>query len=374
VTTSTRDDRFQRAGRRDERGFTVLEMLVSLAIMLVVTGGIFKLADTTQGGMRTQPEVADMHQRLRIAADMIYRDLLMAGAGLERGPASGSLNRFLPAIRPSRRGLSKPDAPLAAAADRISILFVPQTRAQTGLAGDMSSPATDLTVSPTAPGCPGGGPCGFSAGMPVLLVDSSGVGAGYELFQVTGTGASTIQHAAPNPTFTKAYLQNAGQLSEVEQHVYYLDSTARQLMHYDGRDTDEVLVDNVVGLTFTYFADPDPSRVPEPPPGMSSCLYDPGDPPKPLLAPLGGTALQPLTLSQLSDGPVCGLGGNQFDGDLMRIRKVRVSIRIQASTADLRGKDSKTFASAGAATDGRRYVPDYSMNFDVSPRNLNLIR
>lgn len=363
-----------RAVRDDQRGFTVLEMMVALAIMLVVTGGIFKLAESSQAGMRTQPEIADMHQRLRIAADMIYRDLLMAGAGLDRGPASGSLNRFLPPIRPARRGLSEPDAALAVAADRISILFVPQTRAQTSLAGDMSSPASDLIVDPAAPGCTSPGPCGFSTGLPVLLFDGSGVGAGYELFQVTGTGAGTIQHAAPNPAFTKPYLRNAGQLGQVEQHVYYLDSATRRLMHYDGLNTDEVLVDNVVGLTFMYFADPDPSRVPKPAPGLSSCLYDAGDPPKPLLAPLGGTALQPLTLSQLSDGPICGLGVNQFDGDLMRIRKVRVTIRIQAATADLRGKDQGAFAAAGVSTDGRRYVPDYAMSFDVSPRNLNLIR
>ena len=44
-----------------------------------------------------------------------------------------------------------------------------------------------------------------------------------------------------------------------------------------------------------------------------------------------------LKPEQLTDGPWCGGGDNEFDADLMRISKVRVTLRMQASDASLRG-------------------------------------
>jgi hypothetical protein len=38
-----------------------------------------------------QPEVSDMQQRLRVAIDMIAKDVMMAGAGISSGPMTGPL-------------------------------------------------------------------------------------------------------------------------------------------------------------------------------------------------------------------------------------------------------------------------------------------
>ena len=51
-----------------ERGFTLVEMLVSTAIMVGITGAIFALVDPARGTFRQQPEVSDMQQRLRVGA------------------------------------------------------------------------------------------------------------------------------------------------------------------------------------------------------------------------------------------------------------------------------------------------------------------
>ena len=79
--------------------------------------------------------------------------------------------------------------------------------------------------------------------------------------------------------------------------------------------------------------------------------------------PAGLEGLVALTLGE-AGGP----------GDLLRVRKVRVSIRVQSSRADLRGADTGQFQNAGGATGGQRYVPDYTVAFEVAPRNMNLIR
>lgn len=359
--------------RSPEAGFTLIEMMVSMMIMMVVTGALFHMVGDANSGFRTQPETADMQQRLRVAADMIYKDLLMAGAGPDQAATLGSLGNYLPSIRPARRGTLNPDGALTFSPNRISIVYVPRTRAQTRLAFDMGSAAGDLTIDTAAPGCPGGSPCGFSVGSRALLFDPSAAGAGYELFTVTGTGIATLEHAAPNRAFTRLYTANAP-VTEVEEHIYYLDTNTRRLMHYDGGQGDSPLVDNVVALNFTYYVDPNPNSAPRPADGLANCLYDAGSPPVPKLADLGGTALVRLTAGQLTDGPTCGVGENQFDGDLLRVRKVRVTIGVQAGLASLRGGDSKTFANAGDSSQATTMVPDYRVSFEVAPRNLNLIR
>jgi hypothetical protein len=342
----------------------MLEMLVAMAIMVVVTGAIFQLAGSGQSGFRAQPEVADMQQRLRVAADMIYRDLLMAGAGPYQSPDVGALGNYFPAIRPARRGAVSGDGALTYASDRISIVFVPTTRAQTVVATAMTSAGTDIRISATEPGCPAGNTCGFALNTRALIFDPSGVGLGYDLFTVTGTGMNTLAHSSPNLPFTLAYAAGA-RVTEVEDHVYYLDTAGRRLMHYNGHQSDVPLVDNIAGLTFTYYADPNPMSAPQPDAGQANCVYDAGSPPVPRLVDLGGTALKPLTASRLTDGPTCGVGTNQFDGDLLRVRKIRVRIQAQVGPEDLR---------AGKTAGGAKYVPDYAVGFEVTPRNLNLVR
>jgi hypothetical protein len=76
----------------------------------------------------------------------------------------------------------------------------------------------------------------------------------------------------------------------------------------------------------------------------------------------------------LTDGPMCGGGTNQFDADLLRVRKIRVTMRVQAANPALRGTDTTLFRNPGTATGGEKFVPDYTISFEVAPRNLNLTR
>ena len=66
---------------RSERGFSLPEMLIAAAIMITITGAVFSMLNPSQGMYRTQPEVADVQQRLRVGVDSMAKDLVMAGAG-----------------------------------------------------------------------------------------------------------------------------------------------------------------------------------------------------------------------------------------------------------------------------------------------------
>ena len=79
--------------------------------MLVVVGAIFSLVDPSQSTSRTQPEVSDMQQRLRVAADAVQKDLVMAGAGTYSGFLVGTLDNYFAPILPHRVGTISPDVP-----------------------------------------------------------------------------------------------------------------------------------------------------------------------------------------------------------------------------------------------------------------------
>ena len=127
-------------------------------------------------------------------------------------------------------------------------------------------------------------------------------------------------------------------------------------MRGDGK-TAFPLVDGVRDLHFTYYADPDPASAPAIGAAGGTCVYAPGPPPRPLLAPLGGASLSELSASELTDGPFCGIAPNRFDADLLRIRRVRVALRV-----------------APVSGAGSRPASAFELSFDVTPHNLNFAR
>ena len=357
-------------------GFTLVEMLISTLIMLVVVGSVFTLVDPSRSTSQTQPEVADMQQRMRMAADMIEKDLIMAGAGTYSGSIAGSLANFFPPVLPYRTGVNA-DPGLSFFPDRISITYVPDTAAQTRIRDAMPQPSSEIKVDPQ-PGCPAGDQlCGFKQGMRVVIFDQTGA---YDIFTITAvqTESLHLQHRPPNPDFTKAYRpEDNSRIAQVDTHVYYHDAPAAQLHHYDGFLEDVPIVDNSIGVRFRYFGDPNPPLAPRPATGGSNCLFDSSGNTRLPVLPSGGSSLVELTAAMLTDGPVCGTAPNQFDADLFRIRKVSVQLRVQVGRAELRGPnptDQTLFLNPGTSRSPYRQVPDYVVQFDVAPRNMNLTR
>lgn len=358
-----------------ERGYSLVELLVSMAIMMVVTGSIFQLVNPSQSTAQVQPEVQDMQQRMRVASDSLFKDLVMAGAGPYQGPVTGSLMGFFAPILPRRTGRLSPDASDSAYDDRLTVTYVPNTYSQTTITARMPDPSTELKVSDQAH-CPQGqNLCGFHVSDEVIIFDNSGH---FDTFTVTEVqdAAGHLQHRGQN--FNYAYEPGAS-ITQVKSHTYYLDAANRQLRDYDGDDGDFPVVDNVVGLKFEYFGDPNPPTQPKPPLTVSNCLYDgTGNYTATGMQTLttGGGSLAPLPISMFKDGPWCGTPNstNQFDADLYRVRKLKVTLRIQTPLAALRGQNTALFANPGTSKSGQKFIPDLVASFEVSPRNMNLSR
>ncbi len=67
----------------NQDGFSIIELLVVMAVMLVVMGGVFSLMRDTMKVATTTYELTDAQQNLRTAQEFINRDLMNAGDGLE---------------------------------------------------------------------------------------------------------------------------------------------------------------------------------------------------------------------------------------------------------------------------------------------------
>jgi hypothetical protein len=393
--------------RRCESGFTVVEMLIAAGIMMVVTGAIFELMNPSRGVFEAQPERADLQQRLRVGAETLRGDLVMAGAGMYAGQAAGALTYFFAPIYPYRAiGTdSDPARGVFYRTDAISLIYVPPTPSQTTISDPMPPNSAEIKVNPQ-PNCPGGRQdqlCGFEVGMRLVIFDDQG---NWDTFTVTQVqdAAAHLQHRGQD--FTVAYAANSN-VTQVKTATYYLktDNAARtyQLMYYDGYDTDLPVVDDVVALEFEYWGDPNPPQLtgraltdnigpwttygPKPPPlGVARGGWPAGEncafrvqngQHVPRLADLGlGSAQVRLTQAMLTDGPWCPDANkpNRFDADLFRVQRIRVRMRVQTAKDNLRGPVGALFQRGGTATSNYRFVPDQEIRFDIAPRNLNLGR
>jgi hypothetical protein len=358
--------------RSREAGYTLIELLVSTAIMVTITGAIFSLMNPAQGNAQTQPEVADMQQRMRVGNDTLFKELVMSGAGPYQGPITGSLVNFFAPVIPRRLGRLNPDAATVFKDNTITLSYIPNSYSQTTISAAMPNVSAELKTSGQA-NCPAdaGNLCGFTEGMDVIIFDTSG---NFDMFTITQVqdSAAHLQHRGQD--LSKPYDVGAS-VTQIVSNTYYLNTQTNQLMRYNGSDNDVPLVDNVVDLKFEYFGDPNPPVAPKPPLGEANCLYDAAgnyNGMATLAADEGSLAALPGAM--LKDGPMCGGGTNQFDADLLRVRKVRVTMRVQVANPALRGSDTTLFRHPGTSRGGERFVPDYNISFEVSPRNLNLVR
>jgi type II secretory pathway pseudopilin PulG len=312
----------------EQHGHTILETVMAMAIVLMLAAVTLALADSGQAGFAAQGEAADIQQRLRVAIGALSKDLLMAGAGADYGADPGPLYYSFAPVLPYLHGTSRDDSPGTFRADAITVLYVPPTVA----------PSTVVT---------------------------------------------SVSYFLKNDPETATY----------------------QLMVREGAGGDDLsLVDHIVALTFTYYGDPKPPTLtgwplsdpagpwttygPPPPPADEQLNgYPSGEnctfmieavtgvqvPRLDVLEPdSAGDSLIRLTAEQLTDGPWCpdARDPSRWDADLLRIRKIGVTIRIEAADASTRGPAGVLFAHGGPSRNPRRWVPDRTVTFYVSPRNL----
>jgi hypothetical protein len=348
------------------------------------------------GSFRAEPETADVQQRLRAAADTLRRELAIAGAGTSQGRNAGPLNDFSAPMLPFRQGRRRADVAGTYRSDAITVFHVNSGAAQTTIAQTLVARSSAIQVN-LEPGCPPADPaCGFKSGMDVLVFDGSGSYDAFTIASVDGF-VLNLQHNARDTL--KAYAPSISRIVEATSRTYFLKADRAtdtyQLMRYDGAGGADVpVVDHVVGLSFDYFGDPQPPQMrrpltdptgpwttygPKPQESGENCVFVAnGSPvPAPRLAVLnGGSGLVRLTAADLTDGPWCpdAVDPNRYDADLLRIRSVAVTLRVEAAASTLRGPAGVLFTRGGTSGGGRGFVPDQEIRFEVAPRNLNLRR
>lgn len=349
-------------------GFTVIELLVSAAIGLLVTAAVCTLLTSGQLLARTETERANMLQRLRVASDVLSASIRAAGAGPDGGAAPGAFSRRFAPILPRRIGRLRADGEDVFRDDAITTVSMTPDAIPATLAFALSPGSSDLYVDESF--CGSGSACGISAGDTIALFDRFGR---FDLLSVALVEGSRVQFRHCGAGLLAEYSRGTPVVA-VDVATHYLDRAANQIRRYDGDASDVPAIDDVVDLRFEYVGDVEPPRSPRAAPGGANCLYDSAGSydtsAMPRLA--GAERLVALAPSQLVDGPWCGAPSSLYDADLLRVRAVRITLRLQTSDAVMRGADVLRFRNPGQAWHSAQQVPDLTLMFDVIPRNMGL--
>ena len=214
----------------------LVEVLLSTALALALSGTILSLVSAGQTLARTQPERADLQQRARMALQVIGADLRDAGAGIDRAPAGGPLNRAFPPIAPASGG-------------GVTVWRATGGAAQGTIAMAAAAGATLLTLQ-DSPICPAGqAACGFTAGATVLAFAAGGCRTAARVAAVVG---NAVQLTTP----VNCALPAGAMVAEGVVRTYVVDTVARQLLRRDeSNGATAPLLDGVTSLSLALYRD-----------------------------------------------------------------------------------------------------------------------
>ena len=218
-------------------GFTLVEILVAMAVMTTSAGVLLSLIVAGQRLARMQPEAADQQQRARIAIETLGGELERAGAGLDRGPRAGPLSRYF--------------APLTATADGgVTVWYASPGGGQATIARALSPVATEVLVDSAGSCAAPNEACGFSAGKTAILIDDSGC---HDVARIEDVASSALVLRA---TARGCSYDPGAWIGEGEVRTYRVDAPARQLFRRDEATGISLpVLDNVASMTPEWSAD-----------------------------------------------------------------------------------------------------------------------
>jgi hypothetical protein len=382
-----------------QTGFTVVELLIAATVMLVVSGAALALVAPLRSLFEAASASADLSQRVRAGAAILTADIAQAGSGLMILDEHGGFGALLPALLPDALPpVGAGPRPIAWQASTITSMHVPSSAAQATLASATAG-AFDPLVLRSSAFCPETlPPCGFAAGIPVLVFDASGA---WDIVAVSGIADHNRSLLHASTPLTSPY--NEGSIvARLARRTYSLREDAATgaatLVRDDGGGVAQPVLDHVVSFAVEWLGEAQPPAVravddegwswttygPPPPPvaeGASgawppgeNCVFSrsAGGVAQPRLAAIGsGQALARLTEDVLTDGPWCpdSWAPGRYDADLLRVRQIVIDLRVQVASAALRGPAGVLFGRGGTGR-GRVLVPDRQVRFAVAPRSL----
>lgn len=278
-----------------QSGHSMVEVLIAMTLGLLVTAAIVTLVVATMRLALAQSDRFELQQRARVALDLMTRDLRIAGAGVDRGPATGALAQRFPAVWARRVGRSG-DAPTVARPAAFTVVAVPDTLAQTTSLDTLTPASTSLTVQAAAH-CTAARPaCGFVAGTTLGVFDDAGALSLLSAERVSGQ----VLIVRPLAVAEVPIAEDAV-VAELLVRGYVHDPATRQLRYFDGDAPHQPLIDGVEQMVVRYF-DTD----------------------------------NELPVAVFSDGPWMGSGETRFDVDLLRVRRVRIELFLKVGREEFR--------------------------------------
>jgi prepilin-type N-terminal cleavage/methylation domain-containing protein len=215
-------------------GFSLIELLLAMAVMVTFSSALMSLILAGQSIARMQPEAADVQQRARVALQTLGADLALAGAGLDRGPQAGALAPYFSPIEPSGDG-------------GVTIWYVSGREAQTALAAPLAQGATEARIE-IAPHCPASDPgCVFGQASTAIVFDGNGC---HDVLRIDAVTVTSLQVRARSRAC--GYAQGAA-LAQGEVRTYRVDPGTRQLLRRDeATGISTPVLDNVTAMNVEY--------------------------------------------------------------------------------------------------------------------------
>ena len=221
------------------RGFSLIELLIALAICSAVTAAIAGIVQPARAAFDQVPATLDLRQRGRTAIDVLSQAMR----------SSGPLAGLVPAVV-----LQDPDES-GSRFSSITVMAPAVNPAQGILAQDQMGPAASLTLSTLQ--CPDiEDVCGFTEGTIAVITDGA---SRFDVFEVASAHAPS-RRLTPSTGFASPY--PAGSLvMEVTADTFRLDAQADgsfALVKETAAGAVQPIVDFVTGLAFE---SPDPHEV-----------------------------------------------------------------------------------------------------------------
>jgi type II secretory pathway pseudopilin PulG len=199
------------------RGFTVIELLIAMAIVMSIAGVVAQLVEPARAAFDRVPAELDLQQRGRTAIDQMSQAMRSA------------------------------IAPVIVSGDTLTVMVAVVNGAQGALSADHSAGAVALSLSTTP--CPNiKDACGFIPGSFGVIVDGNGQ---YDRFEVVSTAAGTRTLVADRGLL-HAYSAGAAVI-EIDQYTFSLAAQtdgSLSLIRETAAGAIQPMVDFVTAVTF----------------------------------------------------------------------------------------------------------------------------
>lgn len=75
------------------RGFTLIELMIAMAVGMVVLGAVYALVNVQSKQLQNNEQIAELHQNARMALEMMVREISMAGYNQTTSPTITAVPR-----------------------------------------------------------------------------------------------------------------------------------------------------------------------------------------------------------------------------------------------------------------------------------------